>query len=298
VTGEAPRQPLPLVLDGPWEFELKPTLDNRWGDFRLPASEAKIGPEARVFRHMQERSPDPGWEAPGFDDSSWPRETCGFGPKFWKLGPLPEGPDAEAADARLAAMESVDPSAPVEIGGKSYRWQPYAFSWRWGVEGDPGHQGYHGLKENITKKGERMGFINLEDLTGSVEVIVFPETYARAADHLKSDTPLVVSGSIDIGEKSTKIKATDIVPLSDLTERETKRVCLTLRTVGLERGHLESLKGIIGRHRGNCRVSLRFQLPEQCAVTINLPDAYSVAAREDLSLEVESLLGYNAISFK
>ena len=164
VTGEAPRQPLPLVLDGPWEFELKPTLDNRWGDFRLPASEAKIGPEARVFRHMEERSPDPGWEAPGFDDSSWHRETCGFGPKFWKLGPLPEGPDAEAADARLAPMKSVDPSAPVEIGGKSYHWQPYAFSWRWGVEGDPGHQGWHGLKENITDDficlGTRNGGLN------------------------------------------------------------------------------------------------------------------------------------------
>lgn len=29
-------------------------------------------------------------------------------------------------------------------------WTPYAFSWRWGLQGDPGHQGYHGLKENIT----------------------------------------------------------------------------------------------------------------------------------------------------
>jgi hypothetical protein len=39
---------------------------------------------------------------------------------------------------------------PVEIGGIKHRWQPYDFSWQWGLEGDPGHQGYHGLKENVT----------------------------------------------------------------------------------------------------------------------------------------------------
>jgi hypothetical protein len=30
-----------------------------------------------------------------------------------------------------------------------HRWQPYAFSWRWGIENDPGHQGWHGLKEEV-----------------------------------------------------------------------------------------------------------------------------------------------------
>jgi DNA polymerase III subunit alpha len=155
-----------------------------------------------------------------------------------------------------------------------------------------------GLKESITKKGDRMGFVTLEDLTGSVEVIVFPETFARAVEHLKSEAPLVVSGTVDIGEKSIKIKAADIIPLSDMTERETKRVLFTLRTAGLGRKQLESLKVVIDRYRGNCRVCLRMELPEQCAVTINLPDSYTVAAREDLSLEVESLLGYNAVSFK
>ncbi len=30
------------------------------------------------------------------------------------------------------------------------RWRPYSLSWRLGLEGDPGHQGWHGLKENVT----------------------------------------------------------------------------------------------------------------------------------------------------
>ncbi len=139
-----------IALDGPWEFELKPTLDNRWGDFRLPVMEKMIGPEARIFRYAEQTQADADWQAPDFDDSRWSRVTCGFGPKFWKLGPLPDDIDVEVLDLRLAALRQVDPSVPVEIGGRSYRWVSYVFSWRWGVEGNPGHQGYHGLKETIT----------------------------------------------------------------------------------------------------------------------------------------------------
>jgi hypothetical protein len=38
----------------------------------------------------------------------------------------------------------------VTVAGKPLAWRPYSFSWRQGLEGDPGHQGWHGLKENVT----------------------------------------------------------------------------------------------------------------------------------------------------
>jgi hypothetical protein len=60
-------------------------------------------------------------------------------------------------EAELAMAEAVDPAVPVEIGGERYTWAPYAFSWRWGVEGDPGHQGWHGLKENVSDDFIRLG---------------------------------------------------------------------------------------------------------------------------------------------
>ncbi|MCY2992981.1 MAG: glycosyl hydrolase, partial [Planctomycetota bacterium] len=155
--GNALAAPAPLDLDGNWEFELQPTLDNRWGDFRLPVTEKIIGPEARIFRYAAEDAANPGWQAAEFDDAHWPRVTHGFGLKFWKLGPLPKDIDTAVLDAKLAALESVNPAAPVEIGGKRYAWTPYAFSWRWGVEGDPGHQGWHGLKENVSDDFIRLG---------------------------------------------------------------------------------------------------------------------------------------------
>jgi DNA polymerase-3 subunit alpha len=131
-----------------------------------------------------------------------------------------------------------------------------------------------------------------------VEVVVFPDSYAKAVEYLKSDLPLMVTGTVDVGEKSTKIKAVDIVPLREMTERETRRVWFTLDTAGLERQQLESLKGLIGRYPGNCRPCLRLVIPGECSAVINLPDSYKVAASEDLSLEVEGLFGYNAVSFE
>ncbi len=142
-----------ISLDGPWEFELKPTLDNRFGDFHWPPTKTLIGAEARRLRYADETVANPGWQDPAFDDSKWPLVTCGFGPRFWKLGPLPESAEADAA---LAALKQVDPAKSVRIGGKDYSWQPYEFSWRYGIENDCAHQGYHGLKVHVAD--EFIGF--------------------------------------------------------------------------------------------------------------------------------------------
>ena len=141
-----------VILDGKWEFELKPTMDNRWGDFRLPVTEKLIGAEARIFRYAEERSDSKGWELPYFDDSEWDRVLYSFGQKFWKLGPLPDSINEAKLELELSRLKTVDPKIPIVIAGKSYTWTPYSFSWRYGVEGDPGHQGYHGLKEEITSE--------------------------------------------------------------------------------------------------------------------------------------------------
>ena len=109
-----------------------------------------IGAEARKLLYAQEQSPDPGWQSPDLNDSTWQSETYSYGPRFWRLGPLPADADVTALEAKLAGLKQVDPTQPIEVGGKKYSWRPYEFSMRWGVEGDPGRQGYHGLKELVS----------------------------------------------------------------------------------------------------------------------------------------------------
>ncbi|MBR4750927.1 MAG: hypothetical protein IK077_04135 [Thermoguttaceae bacterium] len=134
--GSAKTEPTTLALDGDWGFELKPTIDNRWGDFRLPINELVLGAETQRF------------DVEGVGNCLYD-----FGRKFMILGPLPNDANLGELEACLATLDRVDSHAPiVEFNGKRYAWRPYSFSWRWGIEGNPGREGYHGLKEKIDSR--------------------------------------------------------------------------------------------------------------------------------------------------
>jgi len=154
------------------------------------------------------------------------------------------------------------------------------------------------LKEILTKKGDRMAFITLEDLAGSLEVVVFSDVYARCSELLRTDDPIHVTGTVEHGEKGAKVMASDIVPLRDLVERGTHRVNFTIDAKEADTGKLDTLKTIIARYQGACRSFLHLDIENGSRVTIKLPDPYKVAAVEELTVEVSNLFGYNAVSFE
>ncbi|MBQ6107203.1 MAG: hypothetical protein IJK97_03255, partial [Thermoguttaceae bacterium] len=127
VTGPAAPKEFDVVpLEGAWSFKLLPTMDNQWGDFRLPvtADNRVIGAEARRFEYR----------AAGSED--WKPCSVGYGQRFWlKSVPMTAAPTSNPVKS-LATLDS--------------SWTPYEFSWRSGVEGNLGHQGFHGLKENFS----------------------------------------------------------------------------------------------------------------------------------------------------
>jgi len=154
-------------LDGDWSVAFQPTMDNTYGDFRLPitAENRRIGVEARRFAWRSDADgPADAAQRPETNDSGWAQKLHGYGTRFYVLGPvLPEAATAEL-DSRLAALRKIDPAVPVRVGERSLVWQPYDFSWRFGKEGNPGHQGYHGLKRKITDDflclGREIGGLN------------------------------------------------------------------------------------------------------------------------------------------
>ena len=95
------------------------------------------------------------------------------------------------------------------------------------------------LKKRKTRRGDWMAVFMLEDLEGSVEVVVFADIYATAVEHLKGDDPILVTGTLDVGEKANKVIATAIVPFREVLEKGTSRVTLTLKADSLEREVLE-----------------------------------------------------------
>ncbi len=133
------------TLDGPWEFQVVPTLDNRFGDFSLPAADEVLGPQARRFAYADEFDDDRTWQAADFDDSAWAWTTFSFGPRLEFIGPLAPDSDLTEIEGWLLRSGSEPPAHPP--------WQEYAFSTRWGIERDPfltdWISGPHGLKGEV-----------------------------------------------------------------------------------------------------------------------------------------------------
>ncbi|MGI6119885.1 MAG: DNA polymerase III subunit alpha [Desulfosporosinus sp.] len=72
-----------------------------------------------------------------------------------------------------------------------------------------------GFRQNVTKKGEMMASFVLEDLTGGIEVLVFPRVFMQTRD-LDDDQVIVVVGKYIISDDKKKIFAEKIIPLENL----------------------------------------------------------------------------------
>lgn len=108
-------------------------------------------------------------------------------------------------------------------------------------------------KELITKKGTRMAFGRVEDLTGSVELVIFPDTYAKYAHLLKEEKPLLVGGGLEVSEGNPKI-IVDSFALFDEVLRKTKKISLHLDKIDLK--DFEKLDQILTTNKGDTDVRL------------------------------------------
>ncbi|MDA0717082.1 MAG: DNA polymerase III subunit alpha [Cyanobacteria bacterium] len=72
------------------------------------------------------------------------------------------------------------------------------------------------LRQVNTRKGDRMAVLQLEDLTGSCEAVVFPKSYARLADHLIVDARLLVWASVDRRDDRVQLIVDDCRSIDDL----------------------------------------------------------------------------------
>jgi len=95
-----------------WMVEPVPELDNEWGDFRYPASEAVIGPEIRRFQYSRDR--------PGADPTAdqWRAVRWSHGPYFWRksgvkgdVGPVPSSDDPDGWDQYRFSKATGHPDA-------------------------------------------------------------------------------------------------------------------------------------------------------------------------------------------
>lgn len=146
-----------------------------------------------------------------------------------------------------------------------------------------------------TKKGDLMAFVTIEDLQGSVEIIVFSSVYTKVYDLLIDDNPILVQGKLQKDENSIKILADTVIPMDKAEEVWTASIHFNLDLTRTDKALLEKLNDLLKGHPGSCRGYVHLLNPEKTDTIIALSDSMKLKAGTALVREVNRLVGYNAV---
>ncbi|MCA9472735.1 MAG: DNA polymerase III subunit alpha [Nitrospirales bacterium] len=152
------------------------------------------------------------------------------------------------------------------------------------------------IKNHTTKRGDPMAYVQLEDLHGTVEVIVFPELYKTSTEHLIPESIIQITGTVDQMDSGTRIKATAILPIHELLSRSIKSLTVKIEESGTQDSCLLQLQRIFQKHPGPVSVSLQIALESDIHVaTSSLPNV-GVLPNAEFMEEIEHLLGQSMVT--
>jgi DNA polymerase III subunit alpha len=149
------------------------------------------------------------------------------------------------------------------------------------------------MRQTTTKKGEPMVFLRLDDVSGSVETIVFNSVYVAARELLEADRVLIVKGRVDHKEGETKLIALEVAPFEATPERSEVRLHLDARRAPA--GLIGELRQLVETYPGDLPVVVDIDMSTG-PKTLLLGPSFKVRPEPDFFAEVKSLLGEAAIT--
>jgi DNA polymerase III subunit alpha len=157
-----------------------------------------------------------------------------------------------------------------------------------------------GFRPLKTKKGDRMGVFTLEDAQGAVEVVTFPETFARFATIIENGTLVAVRGKFERDDESSRLQATELFPLDRLRERLSKAVRIHLNGE-CTRQKLEALWDLLSAHQGDRPVAIELDVRRTgrtLRVCADVMPQIRVRPSEQLLSAVEELCGAGSVTLR
>jgi DNA polymerase-3 subunit alpha len=119
------------------------------------------------------------------------------------------------------------------------------------------------LKKTLTRKNDPMAFFTLEDLTGNIEVLVFPKVMEKSLPFLANDKIVQVTGRLSDKDEEFKLIADDIKELVNddlygmaLSQMEKSRQVVLHMAALANKDSLNLIKDILQKHPGNVQVFL------------------------------------------
>ena len=152
-----------------------------------------------------------------------------------------------------------------------------------------------GAKVIRTRKDELMGFATVEDLNGSVEVVVFPSVYASCADLLTADRPVLVQGQAQVEESGVKILADTVIPMEQAEATWTVEVRLMIDSATTDRDTLERVHQTLIRYPGPCKGYVHICMDDDNQAVVSMDDDLRIRYCEAMTREINAIVGYDAV---
>ena len=142
------------------------------------------------------------------------------------------------------------------------------------------------VKKKYTKNNTIMAFVTVEDLYGTIEIIVFENCYNESSKYLTEESIVTVEGRLSLREDDEpKIVARTIKPFG-----ENSRKILTIDINGMEEAEKDKLRGIIRFFHGD-----RNNMPVQISEDGELKPCGTIFFTDEILKEFEEIVGKERI---
>ncbi|MGI9124591.1 MAG: DNA polymerase III subunit alpha, partial [Mycobacterium sp.] len=146
------------------------------------------------------------------------------------------------------------------------------------------------VNRRVNKSGMPWASAQLEDLTGGIEVMFFPQTYSLFGAEIADDTVVLVGGKVRVQDDRITLIANDLVVPDFSGARADRPVVVSLPTRQCTTDKVGALKQVLARHPGTSQVHLRL-LSGDRVTTLELDQSLRVTPSSALMGDLKALLG-------
>lgn len=152
------------------------------------------------------------------------------------------------------------------------------------------------IKPLLTKKGDRMAFATFEDLSGKIECIIFPKTYAEYSELLSPDEPVVMAGVVNLAEEPRKFFPSKISRLKDQAEERVTSVRINVALNDMNPHTLPKLKQVLLSYRGSVPAHMVFE-NDAGRARLPLGEEFLVNPTPQMAAKINEVFKKNSVKF-
>jgi len=152
-----------------------------------------------------------------------------------------------------------------------------------------------GIKVMKSRKGDLYANLSLEDMTGRIEAIAFPEAFKRLGDKLKLEVPVFVKASVRVEEGAApKIAINEIMPLDEAKPKLARSLRLRIDLAKATEGTVDALHEIFTSGKGEAQVMFELEREGEYVVVMQ-PEGYNVLPDRAFLNRVEEICGRGSV---